>query len=583
MTKKLPMILLVELILCALALSGPLPQTAQAADFSNPAFRNLWNRTDGENLDKVGRPLFWGASIATLTERYDGSPGNKRAVQYFDKGRMEVTHPEGDATNLWYVSSGLLVRDMVGGIVQIGDNTAQAFDRVTTPVAGDDTNPLATTPYYGDFFNDAFSGTVYRSQVGLPVSRTIRRGGQTGLRASSAQPKINVGYYDSTSHHNIAGPFWDLMNATGPVNTPGDQVVNGRLSEWQYLLGFPLTEAYWITARVEGKSQELLIQLFQRRVLIYNPAAQTGKQVEFTNVGRHWYNWQYGPPPVVTGDTSLPASINATITPTVGDTATLFRFTATGFTPGEKVSILFTQPDGTVLTENDFNGLLTASGSGQIKGIFQGSDLATDVNQGLGIYKLELHGQSGGATSVVYWRIIPHVAITPTTPYNVDNSPAPTSINGAVEPGSGPRNTTFTAFVFGFQLKDIVQNKVGIWTTSPEGVASGVDPATSELFLSGEEALDGTGLVVSAPPYPGVWAITFAEKANPTHQAILYFKVTDAPPQLTIGAALRLFTRGTTSSLTPHQGWLPTLTLKIPRLQTNPVPVQPDGGDNGDN
>ena len=580
MRKKSFLIVLAELLLLVLSvpmLVGPLP--AQAETFANPAFQTLWNRTDGPvATGAANRPFFWGAApLATRTERYDNSPAGQRLVQYFAKGRMEITRPDADTTNEWYVTSGLLVRDMVGGIVQTGDNLALAYDRAEIPVVGDTQNPLPTTPVYRDFYEDAFSSSLVRSRVGQSVTRTIRRGGETGTRSSSAQPKVLVGYYDTTSHHNIPAPFWDFMNATGPITTPTGQNLTGPLFEWQYLMGYPLTEPYWTTARLGDQNQEVLIQLFQRRAVIFNPAAPAGRQVDFTEVGRHWYDWQYGSPPTYSGPLDVPASVNATIAPPYGDVQTVFRFVATGYRASEKIALRFTQPDGTVLTSNDFGGLPTADKSGTLKASFYGGDLATEADNGLGVYKLELNGQDSGRASIIYWRIIDHVPLTPASPYDHDTSPAPPSVNAGVDPSVGPRGTAFSAFVNGFQLKDIFHDRLASWVTSPEGDVTSINLQTTDLLLDAQEALDGMGLLIASPPRPGVWAITIADKANPTKQAIIYLKITAAPPELTIGAALRIYTRGTTSDKPAAQGWEGG--LKLPNHKPTPAqPVQPEGG-----
>ena len=39
----------------------------------------------------------------------------------------------------------------------------------------------------------------------------------------------------------------------------------------------------------------MLIQAFQRRVLTYMPGNAPPWQVEMGNVGRHYYDWRYGP------------------------------------------------------------------------------------------------------------------------------------------------------------------------------------------------------------------------------------------------------------------------------------------------
>ena len=46
-------------------------------------------------------------------------------------------------------------------------------------------------------------------------------------------------------------------------------------------------------AKVGGKTLDVLIQAFERRVLSYTPSNPAGWQVEMGNVGRHYYEWRY--------------------------------------------------------------------------------------------------------------------------------------------------------------------------------------------------------------------------------------------------------------------------------------------------
>ncbi len=579
MRKKSLHILIAQLLLFGLALTAMSSVAeVQAEAFANPAFRATWNRTDGPVAAGTNRPYVWGKEpFATKTERYENSPQQSRLVQYFDKGRMEITYPDGDTNNTWYVSSGLLVRDLAAGLVQIGDNLVQSFEPAEIPVVGDETQPLATTPFYSDFRSDAFSSRANRSRVGQTLTTTLRRGGRTGLRSSSAQPKVTVGYYEQASHHNIAEPFWTFMNASGPVNNPAGQTVTGPVFEWQYILGYPLSEPYWTTASFGGKTQEVLIQLFQRRALVFNPTAPAGSQIDFTNVGRHWYNWQYGPAPTAQGDLSVPASVNGQIRPSYGNVETLFRLTAPGYRATEKIAPKLTQPDGVILTESDL-GVLRADANGVVRASFYGFDLATDTNNGLGLYRLDLTGKDSNQTSTIYWRIIERVPITPNTPYTNDTSPPPPSVRAIVDPPSGPIGTPFAAFVFDFQVKDVVQGKVAIWSTSPEGEVRAISPFG--LASVAEEALDGMGLRLGSPPSPGIWAITLVYKSKPNDPAIIYLKVTNAPPELTLGAALRIYTSGTTNSRAAGF-WVDDLQWQNRKPVVNePAPLpEPEGGE----
>ena len=583
MRKKLLPLLLVELLVFGLTLSIPPAQSAQADSFADPAFQKLWNRTDAAGLDTSARPTFWGDALATKTERYDNSPGGQRLVQYFDKGRMEITQPKGDATNEWYVSSGLLVRDLVGGGVEVGDNLVQVYDPVALPIAGDSDNVLAATPFYRDFAVDAFEGAASRSAVGATITRTIKRGGVRGVRPSTTTPKVTIGYFEQTSHHNIAAPFWDFLNATGPVQNPAGQTVTGSLAEWQYLVGFPMTEPYWITANFGGTSQEVVIQLFQRRVLIFNPAAPAGKQVDFTDVGRDWYNWQYGPPPSTNiSIPDVPISIDATITPSYGDLETLFHATATGFAANEDVQLLVQVPSGQIYSSEQVQVRVDATGT--VKFSFLGSDLAFERDEGPtgseGLYKLELTGVNSGHVSTIYYDITAHVPLTPTSPYTVDNSPAPPSVNAEVSPSVGPRGSTFPVFLDGFQIKDIIHDKLSAWVTAPDGSVNGIDLRTTDIIVDAQESLDGTDLILSSPPDPGIWALTIVERSNPSHQAIIYLKVTDAPPEVPTFGSLDTYTSGTVSAVNRSSAWVSNIKFSL----LHPVsPVQLQGGDDGDN
>ncbi len=539
------------------------PQVARAEEFANPAFKNLWFRSDGlVAASNAARPYVWGREpFATRTERYENSPNRQRLVQYFPKGRMEITRPDGDATNQWYVSSGLLVRDMVAGVVQIGDNLVQLYRPVNTPVVGDENQPLASTPRYGDVASVAFNSSAARSLTGQPITRTLRAGdppntgGRVVPRASNAQPKINYGYFEPTSRHNIAAPFWDFMNATGQVYAPNGEIATAPIFDWQYILGYPLTEAYWVNAKIEGKTQEVLVQFFQRRVLYFNPAAPASQQVDFTNVGSHWYNWQYGPVVAYTGDTTVPDSVNATISPKLGEPDTIFQVQAPGFKAAEPVNVSVTRPDGSILSEKIL-GSVRARPDGTLRLSFYGDTFQNNFKSGLseaadaaspyGIYRMDFKGQQSLQTGTVFWRLIPAQPVTPATPYNQDNSPAPPGLNTVTDPNVGPQGSLFPTFVSGFQVKDIFAGKVATWITTPGGDAY----PTSIFGLAEdlEEALDGSLFVLSSPPYPGIWSITLADKANPSKLAIIYLKVTEAPPELTVGAALGIFSRGTTSA-----------------------------------
>ena len=93
------------------------PIGAAPAAFADSTFQHTWERTDAPvAAGKVVRSWYWGpAPGKSMEEAYAGSASGKRLVQYFDKARMEINNPNGDRTSEWFVTTGLLVTEMVRG------------------------------------------------------------------------------------------------------------------------------------------------------------------------------------------------------------------------------------------------------------------------------------------------------------------------------------------------------------------------------------------------------------------------------------------------------------------------------------
>jgi hypothetical protein len=69
-------------------------------------------------------------------------------------------------------------------------------------------------------------------------------------------------------------------------------------------MGLPLSEAYWTRSVVAGVEQDVLVQVFERRVLTFTPSNPEAFQVEMGNVGQHYREWRKA---VLTAP-SIPAS-----------------------------------------------------------------------------------------------------------------------------------------------------------------------------------------------------------------------------------------------------------------------------------
>ncbi len=266
--------------------------------FADTAFRSVWERTDQlvGGGGQANRTWLWGpAPSTTLNEEY-GENGKRRLVQYFDKSRMEITNPQGNRTSQWFVTNGLLARELISGDMQLGDNTFLKRQPALVQVAGDQDDP--NSPTYADLKSlstlapgqnlagDATGSFVNAGLVkGEGVTATGSLGQTYGVRYTN---------FDAQSGHNIAGPFWDFLNSSGPVLENGKLVTGKLFDPTFFATGLPLSEAYWVRTRVGGVEKDVLVQVFERRVLTYTPSNEAQWRVEMGNTGQHYFRWRYG-------------------------------------------------------------------------------------------------------------------------------------------------------------------------------------------------------------------------------------------------------------------------------------------------
>ena len=257
-----------------------------AAVFADPAFARTWARTDGPvSSGAVARTWIWGPEPRTgaLAEPYRDAPGGARLVQYFDKSRMELTNPQGNPTDPFYVTNGLLATEMLTGNVQLGDASFEMHNPAAVPVAGDLDDPAG--PTYATF-NPLRNAPALASST--PITATLTRDGQVTDDATRVG-KATVQQYVPETKHTVADVFWTFMTSSG--------IVDGGASEPLfrspfYATGFPITEAYWSTVRVAGQERAVLIQVFERRALTFTPGNPPGFTVEAGNVGLHYRAWR---------------------------------------------------------------------------------------------------------------------------------------------------------------------------------------------------------------------------------------------------------------------------------------------------
>jgi plastocyanin len=263
------------------------------------AFLTLWQRTDlPVAVDNVQRSWLWGdqLSVNPEVESYKDSPGGVRVVQYFDKGRMEITDPQRDQSSPWYVTSGLLTRELVTGKLQLGDDTFDDTGQPAhVPVAGDPTN---TFPTYADL-----AGWIDHpapDQTGQAITAALTITGMSTYEGDASDAGTVAAHYFSytggtgkTVGYNIPQAFWTFMNQSGPVYIDGQTQQASPLFQWEFVLGYPIGEALWCNVSLAGKLTWVMVQPFERRVLTYTPSNPENWRVEMGNIGQHYHTWRY--------------------------------------------------------------------------------------------------------------------------------------------------------------------------------------------------------------------------------------------------------------------------------------------------
>ena len=263
----------------------------------HPEFHRTWQRTD-EPVKQivVTRTWMWGDGPASdaMIETYAGESGEYRSVKYFDKSRMEVNNPDSDPSESWFVTNGLLSKELITGQMQMGDDDFVDHGPADVPVAGDPDD--VDGPTYATF-TDLLDAQPAPS--GALITQRVDREGNVTNDASLEEYGVTAAQLVEVPgiSHQVASPFWEFMNSTDVIYENGEFTTAQLFDPWFYATGLPITEAYWAEVKVNDEYLDVLMQCFERRCLTYNPANPDGWKVEAGNVGLHYYMWRYGTMP----------------------------------------------------------------------------------------------------------------------------------------------------------------------------------------------------------------------------------------------------------------------------------------------
>ncbi len=265
------------------------PATARRIDpTENRFFQRLWSRTELPIVaGQSSRTWIWGENAITPLIS-EPNADNTRLVQYFDKGGMQFNpDPVIQIGNPAFVMASPLAYEMITGQLASG----QKWDPPGINIAGDADDD--TGPTYATFAG--LRGAAPAPAGALLTEFVDRQGNvsqddQLGQYGVTAAHQVTVPALD----HQIASPFWSFIQSSGTVYEAA-RYVNEPLFEDQWaMIGLPLTEAYWSHVKLGGQTVDVLVQVFERRVLTYTPSEPEGWQVQIANTGRHYVDWRFG-------------------------------------------------------------------------------------------------------------------------------------------------------------------------------------------------------------------------------------------------------------------------------------------------
>jgi D-alanyl-D-alanine carboxypeptidase len=263
----------------------PVPATSPARA---TAVFNRWH----DQLDKpvagglVKRSWVWGLPLGDpVYAPYVGASGDQRIVQYYDKGRMEVNDPFASPDSPWYVTGGRLAWEMITGQRQIGDDSFEPRSAARIPLAGD---PSGDSPSYG-----AVRGLLSASPIpaGWLATYRLSADGRVTDDRQTAGYGVTVSGPVRETNHSVASVFQSFLGQTGPVYVDGRTVDGALFAPAFAVTGLPITEPYWVRVPLNGASQDVLVQCFERRSLTYAPNNAPEWQVEMGNTGQHYLRW----------------------------------------------------------------------------------------------------------------------------------------------------------------------------------------------------------------------------------------------------------------------------------------------------
>jgi hypothetical protein len=275
----------------------PVPQQPDAGAFTSEQFLNIWQHADSPVVDRQAtRSWIWGVSaLVARYEPYQDSPNalaaaSQPTLQYLPQGWANVVLASPDPADPWFITFGFLAQAQINQMMQAGETTNVVPLTADMPLVGDSNDP--TAPTYASF--QRVMGTRFPDLTGEPVLDTLDKEGNVGLYAGRRYEETHLAFFFTQTGHNIPLVFWEFLNNQAE-HGDDESTLSTTGEPWQHEMGHPLTEPYWVHVSLDGAEHDLLVQVFQRRVLTYTPSKPLEEQIQVIDVSS--YQWHTGAKP----------------------------------------------------------------------------------------------------------------------------------------------------------------------------------------------------------------------------------------------------------------------------------------------
>lgn len=252
-----------------------LPDPADNGPRAGLVFDRLWNRTDGPVAEgATGRSWIWGDTVSPTHEvnrmRGASTLGYNRL---YEKGLMEVLQPYARMDAGWYVTAGRLASELIEGRANVKLAGDLGFGGVTYRMLADVTWDMSRAP-------------------GDPIDVQLTASGELNRRSTLADYGQALGPFVPETGFYTAAVFDAFLNQSAAVYDTGVMVEGPLFNPPLHAVGYPITPAFWVHTREQGRSVDVMVQCFERRCLTYTPSHTPEWQVEMSNIGLHYGLWK---------------------------------------------------------------------------------------------------------------------------------------------------------------------------------------------------------------------------------------------------------------------------------------------------